>query len=46
MIIENGYYVEVTFKCPEELLSKFKQFAPAPGTLIPKEEWLSDFQKK
>ena len=40
-----GYYPEVDLEYPEELHDKFKEYAPAPESLIPKEEWLSDFQK-
>ena len=40
-----GYYVECDFEYPEELHDKFKEFPPCPETIIPKEEWLSDFQK-
>ena len=40
-----GYYVECDLEYPEGLHDKFKEYAPAPESLIPKEECLSDFQK-
>ena len=40
-----GYYVEVTFRYPKELHDKFKEFPPAPETLCPTQDMLSDFQK-
>ena len=40
-----GYYVKCDLEYPEELHDDFIEFAPCPETIIPTEEWLSDFQK-
>ncbi|MFM7982687.1 MAG: hypothetical protein ACKPKO_25530 [Candidatus Fonsibacter sp.] len=40
-----GYIVEVDLEFPRHLHDKFKEFPPAPESLTPKLDWLSDFQK-
>ena len=46
---ETGYFVEVDIEFPSDvkgLHEKLKQFPPCPETLMPKEEWFSDYQKE
>lgn len=43
---ENGYIVECDLHFPREIHENLKQFPPAPETLTPKDEWLSDYQKE
>ena len=42
---ETGYMLEADLEYPEEMQEKFKQFPPCPESLIPKDEWFSDYQK-
>ena len=39
-----GYIVECDLRFPKEIHDKLKQYPPAPEILIPKEEWMSDYQ--
>jgi hypothetical protein len=43
---ENGYIVECDVHFPKEIHEKLKQYPPAPESLTPKDEWLSDYQKE
>ena len=39
-----GYIVECGLHFPKEIHHKLKEFTPAPEILIPKDEWMRDFQ--
>ena len=39
-----GYIIECDLHFPEEIHHKLKEFPPAPEILVPKDEWMSDFQ--
>ena len=39
-----GYIVECDLHFPEEIHNKLKEFPPAPEILIPKGEWMSEYQ--
>ena len=41
-----GYIIEVDLLVPIELHDKLKEDPPAPETLTPELEWLSDYQKE
>ena len=41
-----GYTVEVDFEFPNHLHDTLKEFPPAPESLTPNMEWLSNFQNK
>ena len=43
---EIGYTLEVDLSYPRELHNKLKEFAPAPESIKPKVEWMSEFQKE
>ena len=43
---EYGYVVECDLHFPKEIHDKLKQYPPAPENMIPKDEWLSDYQKE
>ena len=43
---ENGYVVECDLHFPKEIHEKLKQYPPAPENMIPKDEWLSEYQKE
>ena len=40
-----GYTAKVTISYPPEIHDKVKEFVPAPESITPKLEWLSDFQR-
>ena len=42
---EIGYMVEADLEFPEKFHNKYRMFPPAPESIIPKEEWMSDYQK-
>ena len=41
-----GYIVECDLHFPKEIHNKLKQYPPAPESLVPKDEWLSEYQLK
>ena len=43
---ETGYVIECDLHFPKEIHEKLKQFPPAPENIVPKTEWLSDYQKE
>ena len=43
---ETGYFCEVDLEFPPELHEKLKHFPPCPESVIPKEEWFSDYQRQ
>jgi hypothetical protein len=43
---ETGYFCEVDLEFPPELHEKLKHFPPCPESVIPKEEWFSDYQRE
>ena len=43
---ETGYIVECDLHFPKEIHEKLKQYPPAPESLVPKDEWLSEYQMK
>ena len=43
---ETGYVIECDSHFPKEIHEKLKQFPPAPENIVPKTEWLSDYQKE
>ena len=40
-----GYIIECNLFFPPEIHDKLKEFVPAPETLTPNMEWLSDYQR-
>ena len=42
---ETGYMVEIDLSFKQEIHEKLKQMPPCPESLIPKEEWFSEYQK-
>ena len=40
-----GYIIECDLFFPPEIHDKLKEFVPAPETLTPNMEWLSDYQR-
>ncbi len=42
---ETGYMVEIDLRFKNEIHERLKQMPPCPESLIPKEEWFSDYQK-
>ena len=43
---ENGYVVECDLHFPKEIHEKLRQYPPAPENMVPKDEWLSQYQKE
>ena len=43
---DTGHIVEVDLSFPKEIHERSKQLPPCPDTIIPKEEWFSEFQKE
>jgi hypothetical protein len=43
---KNGYVVECDLHFPKHIHEKLKQYPPAPENMIPKDEWLSEYQKE
>ena len=43
---ETGYFCEVDLEFPPELHDKLKHFPPCPESLIPQQEWFSDYQRQ
>jgi hypothetical protein len=43
---ETGYFCEVDLEFLKELHEKLKHFPPCPESVIPKEEWFSDYQRQ
>ena len=41
---EIGYTVECDIEYPVEIHEQLKEFVPCPETIIPKYEWLTDYQ--
>ena len=41
---DKGCFVECDFEFPKHLHNKLKQFPTCPENIIPKKEWLSEFQ--
>ena len=46
MIIKQVLLLILILHFHSELHDKFKEYPPAPGTLAPELEWLSDYQKE
>ena len=43
---DTGYILEVNISFPQEIHDRLKQLPPCPETIIPIEDWLSQFQKE
>ena len=42
---ETGYMVEIDLRLKNDIHERQKQMPPCPESLVPKEEWFSDYQK-
>ena len=42
--VDKGCFVECDFEFPKHLHNKLKQFPPCPENIVPKKEWLIEFQ--
>ena len=43
---ETGYFCEVYLEFPPELHEKLKHFPPCPESVVPQQEWFSDYQRQ